>query len=368
MRRLVIFQNYSFFDQVEKYTIYLLKSFKEIADKLIVLSNSKLKVEEKKIYQDLSDEYFERENIGYDAGAYKEFFQSITNNELSQWDEIVLANSTFFGPIYSWENVFAIMDKVECEFWGLSRHIGGGELPGTNYKIPPHVQSFFIVIKKEILNDNRFYEFWTSMEYPKSYQDAIINFEFGFTQYLCDLGYRYSTYLDQSEKGNELINAGGVVFTDKHYELIRQCGFPVVKYKYMDVCHYKQAVDILNYIHQNTEYDSEIIYNYIERLERWGIFPFEKESILNFVKKYPEIYIIGHGIYAKNIEFFLNENGYKVRNFIVSRLQNDREIFLNDLDNLQNKGFIVALGEKAFLEMREFIVKNINQDNLLLPN
>ena len=96
MRRLVIFQNYSYFNRTEEYILYLLKSFREIADKIIVLNNSKLEFQEKKKYQNLSDEYYERENIGYDAGAYKDFFQNNTTETLGQWDEIILANSTFF--------------------------------------------------------------------------------------------------------------------------------------------------------------------------------------------------------------------------------------------------------------------------------
>ena len=261
------------------------------------------------------------------------------------------------------------MSEVKCDFWGLSRHAAGGKLPGTDIDIPLHIQSYFIAIRKTMLTDSRFYEFWSTMKYPKNWNDAIVKFEFSFTHYFNGLGYRYSTYLEQYGKGKKLIDAGGDVSYTKAFELISECEFPIVKYKsVMGIYQYKQAVDVLNYIKQNTKYDLDMIHDYINALDREDRLPLSSGKILDFVKKYSDIYIFGHGLCAKKVEFFLNEQGYKVQNFIVTVPTNEDEISLKDIDDFNDKGVIVALGMKAFFEVKDTALNMVEPEHLLLPN
>jgi rhamnosyltransferase len=365
MKRLVVFQNYSYREQAEEYILYLLKSFREVADKIVVVSNSKLSSEDQKKYRCVSDEYYEREDVGYDAGAFMDFFRQTSKDKLCHWDEIVLANSTFFGPLHPWKNVFAKMENVECDFWGLTRHIGGGRL---YINIVPHIQSYFIVIRKKIMEDDRFYEFWNHMEYPKSHEDAIVKFECGFTRYFSGLGYKYSTYSDQYPAGKNAMEQGGNVFKNSHFELIRDCEFPVVKYKNVDIFSYEQRRNIFEYIRQNTEYDMGMIERYMDILERKGVFRFAYGEILEFAKKYPEnLYLYGHGEWANRLESLLNDNHYQIKGYIVSEPVQENEHSLNEFDNFSDKGIIVALGEKAYSELRETITGRIPAEHCLLP-
>lgn len=58
-------------------------------------------------FHDYSDHIVIRENIDYDAGAYKEIISGLAqNDELKNWDEIVLFNDTFYGPFFDWQIIF----------------------------------------------------------------------------------------------------------------------------------------------------------------------------------------------------------------------------------------------------------------------
>jgi hypothetical protein len=161
---------------------------------------------------------------------------------------------------------------------------------------------------------------------------------------------------------------GGNVFVSSHFELIRDCELPVVKYKYIDVWHYDQREKILEYIRQNTEYDVGMIEDYMEMLEKRGKFRFVSGEVLEFAKKYPEnLYLYGHGDWAKKLEDFLNDNHYHIKGYIVSEPVQERELSLDDIDNFTEKGIIVALGEKAFSELRETITGGIPAEHCLLP-
>jgi rhamnosyltransferase len=365
MKRLVIFQNYSYRDKAEDYVLYLLKSFREIADKIVVVSNSKLTLEDQKKYRCVSDGYYERENVGYDAGGYIDFFKKTSKAEMCYWDEIVLTNSSYFGPFHPWKNVFAKMENEECDFWGLTRHKGGGRLTISQEPIVPHIQSYFIVIKKKIIEDDRFCEFWNHMEYPESYEDAIIKFEMGFTRHFSEAGYKYLTYADQYPEGRNAMDQGRYL----DFELIRDCGFPVVKYKHMDISNYKKASSILEYIRQNLEYDVGMIESYMDILGKKRVFRFDGEEILEFAKKYPNnLYLFGHGLCSGNLENFLADKGYHVKGYIVSEPVQEKELSVDDIDNFTEKGIIVALGVKAFAELKETIISRIPAEHCLLPN
>jgi hypothetical protein len=161
---------------------------------------------------------------------------------------------------------------------------------------------------------------------------------------------------------------GGDVFRNSHFELIRDCEFPVVKYKYIDIWRYEQRRNIFEYIRQNTEYDVGIIERYMDILEKMGMFRFACGEILEFAKKYPEnLYLYGHGEWAKRLESFLNDNHYHIKGYIVSEPVQEKEHSLDEMDNFTDKGIIVALGEKAFSELRETITGRIPAEHCLLP-
>ena len=78
----------------------------------------------------------ERENVGFDVGAYREALLTLGREKLAEYEEIVLMNYTLAGPVCSLAAMFTAMDaRPELDFWGLTRHYAmqsrrfGGAVP-----------------------------------------------------------------------------------------------------------------------------------------------------------------------------------------------------------------------------------------------
>ena len=187
MRRLGIFVFYDERGKVGKYVEYLLSEICQNVSDLYIISNGDLVEESRERLKKYSHNVYERENKGFDGGAYKNVICNIIGLEnFKNWDELLLVNDTFYGPFWSLSNVFQEMSKSQCDFWGLSIHE-----ENTRLSIKKHIQSYFLVIRKKLLWSDEFTEFWIGLKDINSFESAVKNFEITFTQFFAGHGYRY---------------------------------------------------------------------------------------------------------------------------------------------------------------------------------
>ena len=112
---------YFFYDKdgiVDSYVPYFINGLHEVVDYIVVVVNGKLNAEGRKVLSECADDLFVRENVGFDAWAYKDAIEYIGWDQLLAFDELVLANFTIFGPVFPFGEVFDRMDKIECDFGG----------------------------------------------------------------------------------------------------------------------------------------------------------------------------------------------------------------------------------------------------------
>ena len=107
---------------VRDYVIYYLKGLQEVANKIVVVVNGEITVESRAKLQALNVEIFQRENKGFDFGAWKDAIVQIGYDELLKYDELILTDTTCYGPIYSLTDMFEEMSSRYCDFWGITKH------------------------------------------------------------------------------------------------------------------------------------------------------------------------------------------------------------------------------------------------------
>ena len=116
----------------------------------------------------------ERENVGFDVGAYREALLTLGREKLAEYEEIVLMNYTLAGPVCSLAAMFTAMDaRPELDFWGLTRHYAmqSRRFGGA---VPEHLQSHFIAVRPRLFNSDDFWNYWQEMALPTSYEQSII--------------------------------------------------------------------------------------------------------------------------------------------------------------------------------------------------
>ena len=56
-----------------------------------------------RVLEGVADTVWVRENVGFDVWGYKEAMETFGQDRLEEYDELILMNYTFFGPIYPFE-------------------------------------------------------------------------------------------------------------------------------------------------------------------------------------------------------------------------------------------------------------------------
>lgn len=261
MRRLGIFIFYDKQGIVGKYVEYLLTQIKDNVDDLFIVSNCILTNASKEIFLTYTNNIIERENCGFDGGAYRDVLCNVIGlNNCKKWDELLLINDTFYGPFCPLSTIFKKMETSPCDFWGLSIH--GDNKGNTQRNISRHLQSYFLVIRSELLKSSYFSEFWLRMKKINSFRAAVDNFEIEFTQFFFKCGFSYEAFIDTTpfEYGYE---EKGVNWTElMSYDLLINKGFPILKRKSLVSHNFFQtnAIKILRYINDTTDYNIQMIW------------------------------------------------------------------------------------------------------------
>lgn len=262
MKRLGIFQMNDSDGLVDEYVLYLLNNILPSVDELTIVINGTLQsMEAAKLYK-YTDKLFFRKNEGYDATAYKEMIIEFLGLEFVQrFDELVLFNNTFFGPFYSFKKIFQKMENKKIDFWGLTLH---AEYRNENKYMPEHIQSYFLVIKKNVLKSSYFEKFWLSLDSIETFQQLVDNFEVRFTTFFSKYGFKYAAYVEDDDLN------GNPKYTFNHYAyipytLMDKYGMPVLKRKDFTIPVGVELTKSIWWIEKNTNYDINMIWKNIIR-------------------------------------------------------------------------------------------------------
>ena len=356
MRRFGIFLCFDVDGIIDDYIYYLLDDICESLDELAIVSNGFLNeesIERLSKYSDY-DIYF-RDNIGFDAGAWRDVMLDQGFEKLSEFDEVILFNDSFFGPIYPFKVMFDRMDNEDIDFWGITNH---GEAPNARdlcpygYR-PRYIQTYFLAFRKTLVQSNEFQEYWANLPDYETFNDLAFKHGAVFTKYFEDLGYKWKVYVD-SQDLEESMEKAMSFHTYNMYNMVLNRDLPVLKRKAFKLprdihLRYNMASDISNtikYLEENTDYDTSLIFKYFLRTME----PSQIVDILNLVKVIPKnqlssyysdkkVIVIAHLFYddiweyafnyLKNvppyIDILVTTDTYEKRDFFEENIANNLE-------------------------------------------
>lgn len=327
MNRLCIYVTYDKQNIVDRYIGYMLKELKTCVSHLVVVCNMPEIARGKEYIDAYADEVFFRENIGFDAGAFKDALcQLVGWDKVLEYDELVLVNDSFFGPFVPMQDIFAQMQEKDCDFWGIMKHSTYRDDEKMQY-IPEHIQSYFLVVRNRMLHDASFFDFWKAMSYSASFNSVVKKFELTFTRYFKEKGFLYDSLVDTAPNDSiyEKNNFNQYVYLTN--ELLQKRGMPVLK---------KQQIAIntlggqtqehlylaLRHIEKNTGYDIGLIWeNIIRTLD-----------ISDLQKKLCLQYVVDESAQVPNIEkqkalFIVQINYLNSYEYVTEKLQNLHNFF-----------------------------------------
>ncbi|MBD7989671.1 rhamnan synthesis F family protein [Ochrobactrum quorumnocens] len=257
-----------FFDEnhiVDDYMIYLMKHLKPYVDHTIFVSNGPISKVSELALKEVSEEVILRKNEGFDVWAYKAGLEHIGYDRLQEYDEVLLYNHTFYGPIFPFSEMFEEMEKRSDDFWGISSHGKLHPNPFTGSGVlPEHINSHFIAVRQPLLSSRIFRQYWETMDEINTYDESVLKHESRFTSYFSKYGYKWSTYVSLDDYDTPYPVFLNICNSLKNRNPILKRRLFFHDPLFLD----HHAVDVpkaVDFIEKNTEYDTSLIWKNIVR-------------------------------------------------------------------------------------------------------
>lgn len=269
-----------FFDPqgvVDAYVTYLLGALRPHFEKLVVISNTDLDATGKEALGTWADVLHFRANRGLDAAAYKEGLIQVCGwEELGKYDEVVLINDTFYGPIPSFDKMFADMEIRDLDFWGMAA--GYPSVDGWNKVrygyIPSHIQTFFVAFRQNMVRSQAFRNYWEQYDETLSdFESVVTQHEVVMTKHFEDLGFRWGICAVTEKYASESRTENFNIYYHHPYKMLKDMDFPVIKRKVLAgvpeqlyMADLEEPAQALAYIQNQTDYDAGMIWENLLRL------------------------------------------------------------------------------------------------------
>lgn len=222
-RRLCVFASFSRKSKVEEYVYYNLIALNDVGfDIVFVTTSEKFYPADLQRLQNICLRTLRRRNTGYDFGSWKAglFYAGI---DYLEYDQLVLTNDSYYGPLYPWSGVLA---QADSDIFGVT------DSHGMAY----HLMSYFVLYNRRALHSAEFRRYWRGVRMVPTILKTLIiyAYEVGMSQKFQQAGYSISAWCRESELFQHLPSEQhllGKTITVHHYwrELIERVQCPILK-------------------------------------------------------------------------------------------------------------------------------------------
>ena len=218
MNRGLVYFHFDPHHQVRDYVLAALSSLRPHADHVLLVSNSPIGEADRARLKTCCDEILQRPNEGLDAGAYRAGLKHLGWERLADFDELILTNHTSYAPLRPWEEVLTRAEGWgDISFWGMTEHAAMRPHPFlAKRELPRHLQSHWIAVRRRLLADPAFREYWEQMPPVSSYRDSIQWHESRFTDHFTGIGHTYEVAfpVDRYHSDNPAIEEAPALLAD----------------------------------------------------------------------------------------------------------------------------------------------------------
>ncbi|WP_258133358.1 rhamnan synthesis F family protein [Microbacterium sp. MYb64] len=202
-RRLVVYVVWDRRGGVEDFVPFALAGLREHAARVLVVVNGSLSEEGRAKLEPVSDEILVRSNAGFDIWAHKDALDHV-GDAIGEFDEVLLTNDTWFGPVRPYGPVFDRMGERAVHFWGMTDHVRQEPNPFTGKGVLPyHLQSFWIAVRREMFLSEAWRRYWAELPEMPTYFDAVLKHEAVFTETFAQDGFTHDVAFPESDHPTE---------------------------------------------------------------------------------------------------------------------------------------------------------------------
>lgn len=184
-RRTAVYATFSADGRIPEKDLIYLRGLREVCDNVVFAANSPLLPGEEDKLRGLASAAVCRFHGGYDFGSYRLGLRTARERGWLAPDacrELVFANSSCYAPVRPFAHMFRAMDRRRrADFWGLTFN--------TQRSGKPHLQSFFLVFRRPVLDGGALEAFFSERPERATKREAIDLFEIQLTGFLRGRGF-----------------------------------------------------------------------------------------------------------------------------------------------------------------------------------
>lgn len=267
----VIYDKDGILDNFRKY--YLQELRKEV-DYIVGVVSGTLTPESRKELEELTDDFFVRENVGLLAYSWIDGIAHIGWDTLEEYDELLMLNDSFFGPFYPLKDMFDACENSDADFYGAMKNMEDEEITRIERRELKHGHfrgsiCYFYIIKSRLLHSTEFKKYWSSKPNIIGDWDTYFFSEIDFFDYVIDAGFKIDAYQGDKLKYyffNNLTHNMKMLVADEKIPFARARAMASdLKSECLQVNYGSDPRDTIDYIDKHTDYDVKMIWDYLLR-------------------------------------------------------------------------------------------------------
>jgi lipopolysaccharide biosynthesis protein len=179
---------------VDDHVVAAIHAYRAVADYLVVVSTSARALPD--TVAPLVDRFIPRPNEGYDFCSWRAGIGAL--GEAEACDELICVNDSVYGPLADLGSTLGNSRLANVDFGGMclsTQDPAGGSAPR------PHVQSWFLIFRRPVLESDAFRVFWEGVVPLDRKRDIVERYEIGLSERLVEAGFRMGALYDQREHG-----------------------------------------------------------------------------------------------------------------------------------------------------------------------
>lgn len=173
-----VFAHYDKNGIIAPYVLYLLKEISREFDIVFVSTAKNISDRELQKLNGICKVAIARKNQGYDFGSWKFGIEHLKKNGIIV-GELLIANDSVFGPVNPIENIVQEWRQSGADFYGMT----------DSYEIKHHLQSYFMLFSRSVLESQAFDDFWENVGVVKDKSTLIFKYEIGLSRSLVAAGF-----------------------------------------------------------------------------------------------------------------------------------------------------------------------------------
>jgi rhamnosyltransferase len=178
-KRLGVFAHYDPQGEIKGFIAAHLTALRPLCERLVFVSTAPLTEAAKAQVAGLCDVCYQLPNVGYDFWMWRHALY--LDGREAAYDEILLTNSSVFGPIGDLSATVERMSASPCDYWGINE---SDELKQRCF------QSYFFVFKAPVIRSLPWSNFWESVKPLTDKWQVIIRYELGISVQMRKAGFR----------------------------------------------------------------------------------------------------------------------------------------------------------------------------------